>query len=785
MKKNFLYVLLFITVSGFIHAQNRVGDISGYVIDKKDGEALIGATIQVKNKKAGATTNNSGYFVITDIAYADYTLVVSYIGYTTETVIVTLDKPEAEQVKVYLAPESIQTSTVVITADSVRTIDKLYEKPVSKVNLSSSEVNKIPRVIEADLLRALQTLPGITALSDFSSALYVRGGTPDQNMYLIDGTDVYNPEHAFGIFSTFNTNAIKKVELSKGGFGAEYGGRLSSVLNVTNLDGNRNEFEGFANISLIAASTTLQMPLGSFGSLSGSFRRTYIDQTYAKLVKEIPAYYFYDGNLKMFLDIGGKDKLTVSYFAGNDNLDYRVDKDKPSSFGFLYEWGNKTSSINWRHVFSSKLFSSFWTTYSAFQSDFNFESVNFREKNKIHDFSLKGALEYYYSSSINIKFGFEQKFLGGMLQQFWDNGKVDVSKNRTHTIGYLSGNWKPFDDLEMEPGIRYNYFNSDADYQNFEPRFSAKYRLTESSNLKFACGKYYQYINRIPRLFFSSIWTTADEFVKESSADHYIIGYQKAISEVYEFEAEVYLKKYHSIYQYNQLVIAEVEPSGYEDGKPFYSTTKGLFNRGDGNSYGLELMVRKDVGSVTGWLAYSLSRTEYVFDAISNGETYIPRHDRSHVVNAVVNVDWNHLRAELKDEPHQFSDKKWFFSMNFVYSSGQPITVPSSAYFINDLPDWNDVISGGKEIPGYSLYPSSINKYRLPAYIRLDASVTYEIDYGSWVLAPYLQVFNLGNRKNVWFINYNEELTGTTLKQEIEKVNMLPILPSIGVNIKF
>jgi len=184
--------------------------------------------------------------------------------------------------------------------------------------MNSKQVNEIPKVIEADLLRALQTMPGITSISDFSSAIYVRGGTPDQNLYLVDGAEIYNPEHAFGIFSTFNTNAIKKVDVSKGGFGAEYGDRLSSVIDVTNLDGNMNNLEGDFNLSLIAASLTLQMPLGSIGSLSGSFRRTYIDQTYSKFIKNLPDYYFDDGNLKGFFQLSDRDNITASYFGSHD-----------------------------------------------------------------------------------------------------------------------------------------------------------------------------------------------------------------------------------------------------------------------------------------------------------------------------------------------------------------------------------------------------------------------------------------------------------------------------------
>ncbi|MCE1188989.1 MAG: TonB-dependent receptor [Ignavibacteria bacterium] len=784
MKQIYILLACLALFVPFIHAQ-KVNDVTGFVYDNKDGEALIGASVHLKGRTTGSVTNTSGYFVLTNIPFGKYTLQVTYIGYKPLSVDIEVNSNEFKTLQLKMTGQALVTKEVMVVADSVRTIDRLYEKPISKIDLSSKQVNQIPRVIEADLLRALQTLPGVTALSDFSSALYIRGGTPDQNLYLVDGTDVYNPEHAFGIFSTFNTNAIKKVELSKGGFSAEYGGRLSSVLNVTNLDGNRNQVEGCANISLLSASATIQAPLGSFGSISGSFRRTYIDQTYAKWNTDIPDYYFYDGNLKAYFDLGEKDKLTLSYFTSKDNLDFKEDKSKPSSFGFYYFWGNKTSSLNWKHVFGSRIFSNFWATYSYFNSDFNMEQVNFREKNNIHDFSLKGALEYYLADDFDIRFGFEHKFLGGALMQEFDNGNADVAKERTHSVAYISSNYKPWDALSIEAGLRYNYFNSDVDYHNFEPRFSAKLRLTESSNLKFATGLFHQYLNRIPRLFFTSIWTTSDEYVGVSSSQHYIFGYQKAIDEVYEFEVETYYKTYKNIYQYNQLAFVEIEPSGYKDGKPYYTSTKGLFNSGDGESYGIELMIRKDLGAINGWIAYSLSRTNYTFTDINKGQEFIPRHDRTSILNAVVNVDWKGFLAEMKGTEVPENENKWLFTFNFVYSTGQPITVPSSAYFLNDLPDWNQIRGGGEDIPGYSLYPSGIDKYRLPAYIRMDASVTWEIKMNGWILAPYLQVFNIGNRKNVWFIKYKSDLQNGQITQTIDKVNMLPMLPSIGVNIKF
>ncbi|HPI36341.1 MAG TPA: carboxypeptidase-like regulatory domain-containing protein [Ignavibacteriaceae bacterium] len=781
-----LFILFFVVTNAVSFSQPVNGrTISGFVYDQATGEALIGANVFIKEEETGSSTNNSGFFSVPGLPDGEYTMIISYIGYKTESLNISVPQKKEQTLTINLIPEALVTGEVVVTADSVKTIDKLFVKPVSKIELNAKQVNAIPRVIEADLLRALQTLPGITALSDFSSALYVRGGTPDQNLYLIDGTDVYNPEHAFGIFSTFNTSAIKKVEVSKGGFGAEYGGRLSSVLHVTNLDGNRNYFEGTANVSMLSASATLQMPLGKIGSLSGSIRRTYIDQTYAKWIKEVPDYYFYDGNLKAFFDLGERDKLSISYFHGKDVLDFQLDKEK-ESFSFDYSWGNTTGSINWRHIFNPKLFANIWLTASVFKSDFDFESVNFGEKNSISDYAAKIALEYYLTTKVNFKLGLEQKMLSGYLKQDWEGGRVDVERDRSLSTGYISSNFKPAESLDIEAGLRMQYFSAERNFFNIEPRFSVKYRLTEESNIKLAAGKYHQYLNRIPRLFFASIWTTADEYTNASSSSHYILGYQRALGAVYEFEVEAYYKSYKDLYVFNPNLETEVTPGSFDNGgRPVYNSTKGLLNRGDGESFGLEFILRKDIGALTGWVSYSLSKTNYSFDKLNQTNYFTPRHDRASVVNAVLNLDIKSFLDEIMNRKHYKSSSKWLLGLNFVYATGQPITVPASAYYVNTLPDWNSITAGGMNNPGYNLYPGTINDFRLPAYTRMDISLTYEINYSGWSLAPYLQVFNIGNRKNLWFIDYNEEIKDGIIVQEIDKVNMLPILPSLGVNIKF
>jgi hypothetical protein len=776
------FLLIFILILLFnpqLNAQSEFySTVSGFVYDSSNGEALIGASVYFENSNIGATSNVGGYFVIPNAPLGNQTLVISYLSYKTLIKKITVQKEANEIQKINLEPSFIQTREVIVAGDSTGTIEKLFIKPISKIELTASQINNIPRVIEADLLRSLFTLPGIQPLSDFSSALYVRGGTPDQNLYLVDGTDVYNPEHAFGIFSNFNTNAIKKIELSKGGFGAEYGGRLSSILSVTNIDGNRNSFQGDLSISLLSGALTLQTPISNFGSISGSFRRTYLDQTVAKFVDEVPPYYFYDGNLKAYFDLDDADKLTFSLFGSKDNLDYTFDKKAKENVGFHYDWGNLTSSINWKLIITQKLFANFWFTGSKYSSLFTFDEAGMKEKNKIIDYTLKGNLEYYYSGNFAFKFGYEYKNVYGMLLENFPSGIVDAKRYINYYSGYTTINWKPTGSWNIEAGLRYDYFSSQKDYKNLDPRLSIKFRLTESSNLKFSTGIYHQYVNRMPRLFFASIWTSADKYTTGSSSYHYILAYQREIGQIYSLEIEAYFKDYKNIYQFNQTFQTEVQADSYtEDNKPVYSESRGLYNRGDGMSYGIEFQLNKVYGAITGWFGYSLARTEYKFDGLNHDKSFIPKHDRTSTINCVANIDINNFLDEIYNETYSSGKSKWIVGFNFIYATGQPITMPSSLYSMARLPDWGDV--------SYSYYPSELNTVRLPPYIRMDISITYKKHYKGWSLEPYIQVYNIGNRKNTWFIQYEYDFDNDRLIQDIKTMNMFPILPSIGVNIKF
>jgi len=780
-------ILCFLAISPAFSAEaGQFATISGFIYDQSDGEGMIGANAFLEGTTIGGSSNISGYYVIPHIPVGKFTLVIHYIGYKKHKEEVSLSVGENKVVNVRLEMESIRMQDVVVTDKSIPESEKLFEKSVSNLQLSARQIRQIPQVAEADLLRSLQTLPGILPLSDFSSALYVRGGTPDQNLNLLDGVDVYNPEHAFGLFSTFNTEAIKQVELSKGGFNAKYGGRLSSILDVTNLDGNRESFEATGSISLLSVKTTIQMPIASMGSLSGSVRRTYFDKTIGKALEDIPNYYFYDGNLKAFFDINSKNKLTLSGYGSQDVFDLEFNQKSSDSDGLVYNWGNKTGSARWTHVFSPQLFGNIWFTASRFDSDFEFKkAIDVSESNFVSDYTIKGDFEYHTSEKFVSRFGLEHKFMHLIFSQTAPDAIINVETTPTISAAYVSGNWRPNLRWDIEPGLRFNRFGGKKIYSNWAPRFSAKYRLTDSINLKTAAGLYYQYLHRIPRAFIADIWVASNEEQRESSSAHLIAGISKNLADDYQVELEVYYKNYRNIYSFNQNVVVDIEPDRPVQGKPVYTSVKGVFNRGDGDSRGIELHLRKDYGSVTGWIGYSLAMTNYVVDGVNRGNEFSPRHDRAHTINCIANIDWKNFRRALRGESPIAQQSNWKIGVAFVYRSGQPITLPGSGYYINALPDW--------EADFYALYPSKINELRLPDYLRLDLSLTYEKHFESWSLFPYIQVFNIGNRKNIWFLEYTSDFVpGDPGSRDddrnvatIDTKGMFPILPTIGLNFTF
>jgi hypothetical protein len=415
------------------------------------------------------------------------------------------------------------------------------------------------------------------------------------------------------------------------------------------------------------------------------------------------------------------------------------------------------------------------------------DGIDIDQDNYLTDLTFKGNLEYAYNKEMSFLFGFEQKNLHAVFLESFPGGLVDVDAHRTHYVSYFQTNWKPTSRWDIKTGLRYNYFNSNKDYQNIDPRLAVKYRLSETTNLKFATGMYHQYLHRIPMAFITSIWTSSDKYQKEASSGHIILGFQKEISDNFSLDVETYYKTYRSINQFNQNFLTEIYAKDFtENGETIYNDTQALFDHGRGNSLGFEVLIKKEMGSITGWLGYTLGRTKHLFEGINQNENFPPRHDRTSVFNMVANINLRNFLREIRGQKQKEDRSHWLLGVNFVYTTGQPITVPSSVYVSNTLPDIGGTLAHG---PGgfstFSLYPTDINAYRLPAYSRLDLSITYKKQYKSWSLSPFFQIFNIGNRKNVWFIQYEDDSTREKIVQKIETQNMLPLLPTLGVNINF
>ncbi len=753
-------------------------DISGFVYDNESGESLIGANVFIKEVSSGASSNISGYFVISNIPAGTYTLITSYVGYQSKTEKIKVPENKNLELEIRLSPSTIETDEVVVTTQSEEIAVNLFSKPISTVELTATKIFSRPDFIEPDLLRVLQTIPGVTAANDFSAGVYVRGGTPDQNLFLIDGSDVYNPDHFFGIFSTFNTDAIKKVDFYKGGYGAEYGGRLSSLVNIINLDGNREKIKGAFNVSFLTGSGNLQVPLGKLGSISGSFRRTYLE-----LFKnmsdndEIPDYHFWDGNIKTFLDLGKNDKLSISVFRGLDNLN--IEENSVEGVPrILYEFGNITGSVNWKHIFGTKLFSNFLVTGSRFMSDFDLPAFGIREDNDLDDVTFKASLEYYANQNLTFRLGGEYKNVDQKFDSKTNTEQILFKNTAKLTSAYLSTNWKPNPLWDIELGIRGSYYKSNYNDTKIAPRFSVKYRLSETMNAKFNTGVFYQYVNRFERQFFNAIWAVSDKNTPISNSVHFIGGIQKVFGNSIELDAEVFYKTYKDISQNNFYVANDIKATGFSDGRVLFTDPSGAFLTGDGKSLGFEIGLRKNTGSVTGSINYTYSKTEYKFNRLNNGNDFSPRHDRNHSINADLTTDITDVLNSINFGLFDHFDKDESVTLNLysIFSSGQPITVPTSSYYVNFSPDWQDYQS-------LALYPGEINSFRLPNYFRLDLSLAYTNKHENFDIQFFIKVYNATNRKNIWFVSYRNEDKADV--PEITSIGNLPIIPSFGFRLTF
>jgi TonB dependent receptor/CarboxypepD_reg-like domain/TonB-dependent Receptor Plug Domain len=689
--------------------------ISGTVKSKKTGETIIGASLRLINQPGGATSNEYGFYSIT-LVNGDYQLEISAIGKRIDTVSIKLDKDI--RMNISLEDEIRSLEEVVLSARPRGRSISGTQTGVER--LSTREIKNIPVIFgEKDVLKTIQLLPGIKSAGDGNAGFFVRGGSADQNQILLDEANVYNASHLLGFFSTFNSDAIKDVTVYKGGMPAQYGGRLSSVLDIKMNDGNNQDFNVSGGLGLISAKLNLEGPIQKDKSsflLTG--RRTYADI----FLKASPdstinksKLYFYDLNTKLNYELGEKDKLYLSGYFGKDKLGFG------DQFGIT--WGNSTGTLRWNHIFNKKLFSNTSLIYSNYDYEIQIRSGSndFTIFSQIRDWNLKQDYQLNANARNNIRFGWTSTYhtvRPGEITASETSSVANEIQPKRYSLEnglYITNTWKASNKLNITYGTRLtgfsvlgkgDFYTLDKDgnitdttsyesgevvktYWNLEPRLAAGYQFNNSTSVKAAYVRNVQNMHLISNSTSSTPtdkWVSSSNLIKPEVSDQVSLGYYKNLpGNIYELTVEAYYKT-----MTNQV--------DYRDGADVFSNkaieTQLLY--GKGRAYGLEWMLRKKAGKLTGWLSYTLSKTERKIEGINNNEWYNARQDRTHDVALVGMYQLN---------------KKWTLSANWIFYTGDAITFPNGKYTV-----------GGQTV----YYYTNRNGYRMPSYHRLDLGATVQ-----------------------------------------------------------
>jgi hypothetical protein len=751
--------------------------ISGYIEDSKTGETLIGATIFVEELKTGTASNVYGFYALS-LAPGTYTLTFSYIGYQSLTKVILLDKDQTLEVS--LSPTENVLETVVITGEAQDRNIRAPEMSVTKIE--SQTIKQIPALFgEVDIIRAIQLLPGVHTVAEGSTGFSVRGGSPDQNLVLLDEATVYNAGHLLGFFSVFNNDAVKDVTLYKGDIPAAYGGRLSSLLDVHMKDGNSKQFSGTGGIGLISSRLTLEGPIWKDRtSFIVSGRRTYLD-LFIPLLNDPgldgSKLYFYDVNMKVNHKINDNNRVYASAYFGSD-----VFKNEFAGMNL----GNQTMTVRWNHLFSKKLFSNFTFLRSQYEYELGTpegEANSFEWKSKLVDYSGKADFTLYLNTENTIRFGassthhtFNPGEARGLGDETFFNEYVLPQNYALESGLYISNEQKIGSLITLKYGLRLSMFNNigpgtiytfDQEYMTIdstsyekgdffntyvrlEPRFGITYMLDEKSSLKASYSRTVQYLQLAQNSTAGTpldIWFPASPNVKPQLSDQVALGYFRNFkNNMFEASVEAYYK-----YMQNAIDFADHAELLLN------LELEGELRVGTARAYGVEFMVRKTKGKLTGWVSYTWSRSERTIEEINNGNPYAAPYDKPNDVSLVVNYELG---------------KRVLIGANWVYSTGMPVTFPTGRAV------WGNVV-----VPIYS----DRNAYRMPDYHRLDFSITLKPKekpdrkwYGEWNLS----VYNVYARHNAWAINFVTE-PGEPYKTYAEMSYLFSIIPSISYNFKF
>lgn len=783
--------ILFLLFTSILFAQENY-TISGIVKDASNGETTFGASVFLKGTNVGSITNEYGFYSIT-APKGDYTLIISYVGYKTLKKTITLNKNE--KLNFELSESTTELDAVLITAEESEQLNiRSPQMSVSKVNVET--IKKMPVVLgEVDLIKSIQLLPGVTSGAEGTGGFNVRGGAADQNLVLLDEAIIYNTSHLFGFFSVFNADAIKDVKLYKGGIPSKFGGRVSSVLDVRQKDGNSKEFNINGGIGFISSRLAVEGP--SFkdkGSFLIAGRGSYI-HLLLKAAGEENSANFYDLNLKTNYDLNDKNKLYLSGYFGRDDFNF--------GGNFKSGYGNASGNLRWNHLFSDRLFSNMSFIYSKYDYELEFDSFEFDWVSSITNYNLKYDLSYFVNDKIKLDFGASSiyyQFDPGNINPTTETSAINplqLDEKRALESGlYIDAEHKITDKLTASYGLRFSTFNrlggqALVDYENdlpvvynnalgiyergneigetnfekgksiksfgnLEPRLALAYQLNESSSLKAGFSRVAQYIHLLSNTASVTpldVWTPSGKFIKPQLSNQYAIGYFKNLKDrVYSFEVEAYYKTVD-----NRI--------DYIDGSDLIgqNTIETEILNGEARAYGLEFLLRKSKGDFTGWLAYTISKSEQRTlgglaggPGINNGNWYNSAQDRTHDVSLT--------------SSYKLSDK-WVFGSNLIFQTGRPVTYPNGQYTYEDL-----------TIASFS----NRNANRLTAYHRLDISATWTPNRkpnkkwkGEWVFG----IYNIYNRRNAASISFGQNRE--TGANEATRTAIFGAVPSLSYNFKF
>lgn len=792
MKSRGLIFLLFFTLPffycySFIKKYPDKVTISGYVYGVGK-ESLVNATVQVASLNRGTQTNLYGFFSITVPQTKELELSFSYLGYQTQKV--RLDASKNQQITIDLEVKPTDLKEVLVRVEQQGRVSE--SERMSVVSLPISQLKDIPALLgEKDVMKVLQLMPGVQKGREGTSGLYVRGGGPDQNLLLLDDAVVYNANHLFGFFSVFNGDALKSVEMTKGGFPARFGGRLSSVVEMQMKEGNKEKVHGEVGLGFLSSRLTLEGPLKkNVSSFLISARRSYADALLKPLVgSDFPTLYFYDLNMKINYSFGQKNRVYLSGYFGRDVFDFKeLAKQSNTQLSSGFNWGNSTATFRWNHLFSEKIFSNtslIFTNYNfkVFSEEITDKSLySLQYSSGIRDFTLKSDIDYLPSSQHTLRTGLmltAHRFTPSAV--VLKDTRIDTSGIKTtftdaiETAVYAEDTWRMNDKMTINGGLRLSNFNvTSKHYVNLEPRISGSYKLHDDFAIKASYARMNQYIHLLSNSGLglpTDLWVSATERIPPQTSQQVAIGIAKDFTpKNLSLTVEAYYKKMNNIVGYKEGASFLILDFGPDAKKMSEVDWQDNVITGQGKAYGIEVMLQRKTGRLSGWIAYTLSQVKHQFDEVNGGQEFAPRYDRRHDLSLV---------GIYKLNP------KITLSATWVYGTGNNLTVPIADARVSGYSNTNyEVLNGQVNVQYYGMQ----NSFQAAAYHRLDLGIKFHKQKKRGERTWEIGVYNAYNRVNPFYYQSQKAYDASTQQTgetKLYRKGLFPILPSISYNFKF